>query len=301
MSENPQHSPPAPDGPIQRLLGFEALLADLSAAFVVVPPFDVEGLITMWLSRVVEFLDLDRSSVVRFRPDGSLELVDFSIRPGIEPTTEVPFERFTWYMEELRRGRTVVMPHLPDDLPVDARAERDYVMSSGIRANLSIPLTVGGERVGAIGFAGFRYPRPWPPEVVHRLRVVGDVIGNALARKKADESLRRSEARLRRVLEAVPDALVLVRADGSIFFANEAASRTFGYKRAEVLDMPVERLVPALDRDTRSAALSAPEAVWEIPNMAGLERGGSELRVDVRMIRGGAGESELVCLFRPAG
>jgi PAS domain S-box-containing protein len=294
-------SPSDSEDPILRLLGFEVLLADLSAAFVAVPPFDVEKLIETWLARVVEFLDLDRSSVFRFRADGSAELVDFSVRPGIEPTTEVPFERFAWYGEELRRGRTIVMAHLPDDLPPEATAERDYVMSSGIRANLSIPLTVGGERVGAIGFAGFHYPRPWPPEIVQRLRVVGDVIGNALARKKADESLRRSEARLRRVLEAVPDALLLVRADGTIFFANEAASRTFGYRRAEVLDMPVERLVPALDPDTRAAALSAPDAVWELPNIAGRERGGRDLRVDVRMIRGAAGDSELVCLFRPSG
>ena len=300
MAETPEPSPPPSEGSIQSLLGFEILLADLSAAFIIGPPADVESLIRDSLARVVEFLDLDRSSVVRFRPDGSVELVDFTARPGIEPTTEVPFERFTWYFEELRRGRSVIMPRLPDDLPADAIAERDYVMSSGIRANLSVPLTVGGERVGAVGFAGFQSHRAWPGEVVHRLRVVGDVIGNALARKKADEALRRSEARMRRVLEAVPDALILVRADGSIFFANEAASRIFGHRRAEVLDMPIEHLVPRLDPETRAAALSAPEAVWEVPNLAGIERGGRPLRLDVRMIRGGAGESELICLFRPA-
>ena len=284
----------------QRLLGFEVLLADFSAAFVAAFPSDLDGLMTHWLLRVVEFLDLDRSSVARFRPDGTLELAHFAALPGIEPTTEVPFERFDWYVDEMRRGRTIVLPRLPDDLPPGAAAEREYAVRSGIKANLSIPLSVGGERVGVIGFAGFRYPRPWPPEIFHRLRVVGDVIGNALARKQAEESLRRSEARLRRVLEAFPEALMLVRADGSIFFANAAASESFGYKRAEMLDMPVERLVPALNREIRAAARSASEAVRDLSNVVSRQCDGTEMLMDVRAIKSGAGEGELVCLFRLA-
>ena len=301
MTENsPRASVHPGDEATQRLLGFEVLLADFSSAFVAALPSDLDGLMTKWLLQLVEFLDLDRSSVGTFRPDGTLELAHFAALPGIEPTTEVPFERFDWYMDELRRGRTIALPHLPDDLPPGATAEREYVARSGIRANLSIPLSVGGERVGAIGFAGFRHPRPWPPEIFHRLRVVGDVIGNALARRKSEAALRRSEARLRRVLEVFPEALVLLRADGSIFFANAAASESFGYKRAELLDMPVERLVPALTPETRAAARSAPETVRNLSNAVTRPCDGTEMRMDVRAIRINAGESELICLFRLA-
>ena len=300
MTEKPPPESAPGDEPMQRLLGFEVLLADLSAAFVAAFPSDLDRLMTRWLLRVVEFLDLDRSSVGRFRPDRSLELAHFAALPGIEPTTEVPFEQFDWYMDEMRRGRTIALPHLPDDLPPGAAAEREYVLRSGIKANLSIPLTVGGDRVGVVGFAGFRYPRPWPPEIFHRLRVVGDVIGNALARGKAEESLRRSEARLRRVLEVLPGALMLIRADGSIFFANAAASESFGYTRAELLDMQIELLVSALDREARAAARSAPEIVRDLPNVVGRQSDGTPMRMDVRAIRIGASESELVCFFRLA-
>lgn len=302
MSEDRKRTASAPEAaPVPEPPGFEALLADLSSAFVAALPADVDGLIETWLLRLVEFLDLDRSAVGRFLADGSLELTHSSALPGIERATEVPLQRFTWYADELRRGRTIVMAHLPDDLPPNAAAERDYVLASGLKANLSIPLTVGGERVGAIGFGGFRYPRPWTPEVIHRLRIVGDVIGNALARRKAEESLRRSEARLRRVLEAVPDALVLVRTDGSISFANGPASQAFGYSRAEVLDMQVERLVPVLDRETRGAVLGGSDAFREFPNALGRHRDGTELLLHARVIRSGAGEGELVCLLRLAG
>lgn len=298
--DSPQASVYPGDEATQRLLGFEVLIADFSAAFVAALPSDLDGLMTNWLLKIVEFLDLDRSSVGTFRPDGTLELAHSAALPGIEPATEVPFERFDWYMDELRRGRTIVLPDLPDDLPPGAAAERQYAVQSGIRSNLSIPLSVGGERVGAIGFAGFRRPRPWPPEIFHRLRVVGDVIGNALARRKSEDSLRRSEARLRRVLEVFPEALVLLRADGSIFFANAAASESFGYKRAELLDMPVERLVPALNAERRAAARSAPETVRHLSSAVARPCDGTEMRMDVRVIRISPGESELICLFRLA-
>ena len=85
---------------------------------------------------------------------------------------------------------------------------------------------------------------------------------------------------------------MLVRADGSIFFANPAAAESFGYKRAELLDLLIERLVPALDRETRAAIWNAPEAVRHLSNVACLSSDGTELRMDVRAIRGGSGEGE---------
>lgn len=301
MTEGPSPLPAASDAErLRRLLDFEVLLADLSSAFVTAIPSEVDPLVTASLQRIVEFLDLDRSAVARFRPDGSLEVTHSWARPGIEPAARVPVERFTWYAEEVRRNRLVVAERLPDDLPTDAVAEREYVQASGIKAQLTIPLTVAGERVGGIGFAGFRFPRPWPPEVIRRMRIVGEVIGGALARKSAEESLRRSEARLRRVLESVPDALLLLRADGSITFANEAAGRLFGFGRAEMLSMPVERLAPALDAAARNPPLSGQDGDWELPNLAGRHRDGAELRLDARLRPVGVGGVELVCLVRRA-
>lgn len=63
-------------------------------------------------------------------------------------------------------------------------------------------------------------------------------------RKRAEEALRESEARFRAILEAAPDATLLVDHDGLIRRANAESERMFGYSREELLGMSVENLMP---------------------------------------------------------
>ena len=60
-----------------------------------------------------------------------------------------------------------------------------------------LPLRVMGSVVGALGFSSFRTYRDWPPDLVRRLRLVGEIFTNALARKRADEALRQTREGLR--------------------------------------------------------------------------------------------------------
>lgn len=57
-----------------------------------------------------------------------------------------------------------------------------------------------------------------------------------------------AECQFGRLVEAAPDAILEVDAQGRIAFANVAAERLFGYSRAELKGMAVEQLVPAAAR-----------------------------------------------------
>ena len=59
-----------------------------------------------------------------------------------------------------------------------------------------------------------------------------------------DPVSRRIENRFRQLLEAAPDAILEVDADGSITLANAAAETMFGYTRAELVGQNIELLVP---------------------------------------------------------
>ncbi|MEO6471416.1 MAG: PAS domain S-box protein, partial [Aeromicrobium sp.] len=53
-----------------------------------------------------------------------------------------------------------------------------------------------------------------------------------------------AEKRLRLIIEATPNAMVMVDAEGRIVLVNSQTELLFGYDRAELLKMRVEQLLP---------------------------------------------------------
>jgi len=99
-----------------------------------------------------------------------------------------------WFSATLRQGEILRLDRLPDDLPPEAAAEREYVTRIGLRSQLTIPFQVGERVIGALGFASFRREVHWSPRLIRSVRLIGEVFANALARKHAaNEQLRLRE------------------------------------------------------------------------------------------------------------
>lgn len=67
---------------------------------------------------------------------------------------------------------------------------------------------------------------------------------DSLRRALAEEALRASEIKFRRILESAPDAMVIADAQGRILLVNGETERLFGYRRDELIGHPVEILMP---------------------------------------------------------
>src|SRR6266481_2377098 len=96
------------------------------------------------------------------------------------------------------------------------------------------------------------------------------------------------EERFRRVVEAAPNAMIMVNHEGQITLANLQAEKTFGYSREELLGRPIEMLVPERlrsgYRDFRHGYLCHPQARpmgAERRELFGQRKDGSEVPVEI--------------------
>jgi PAS domain S-box-containing protein len=180
-------------------LEFERVLSEISSRFVNQAPGDVDHEIEDALRRVCDLLDIDFGLLWQWSSAVPRMIVPTHVylrQEGPPPPEPVSQDQFPWVVEEMRAGRVVVLPALPDALPAEAITDRANARLLGLRSNLTIPLSAGGlPPVGALALNTLRTERDWPDELVRRLRLVAEVFANALARKRADEALRTSEAR----------------------------------------------------------------------------------------------------------
>jgi transcriptional regulator with GAF, ATPase, and Fis domain len=142
------------------------------------------------LRLLVELLETDRASLIRLA-GGSAEIRLAWGRPELiepRPLRRVPGP-LRWAIAELRAGRRLVLGSLPEDLPPEAVAEREYSQRIGMRANLTVPLTVSGRFLWSIATGSFRGPRRWSETDVQRLESVGEILVAAAERVELELEL----------------------------------------------------------------------------------------------------------------
>jgi C4-dicarboxylate-specific signal transduction histidine kinase len=174
---------------LQERLGFEMLLSDLSMEVANARVADTDRAIETWLRRLAKFLSVDHA--LFFEADERMAVLSLmhAYPASEDPAAETVAlsEEFPWYADQLRQGKTVALSRLPEELPEQASAERRYCLHKGLQSYLALPLKVGGAPRCVLAFASFRAGRPWPEELIPRLYMVGEVLANAVALKRAEE------------------------------------------------------------------------------------------------------------------
>jgi PAS domain S-box-containing protein len=108
-------------------------------------------------------------------------------------------------------------------------------------------------------------------------------------RKTADRQLEIAENRYRGLLEAAPDAMLLVNRTGEVVLINVQAKKQFGYGRGEILGQLVTKLIPVgLGEQWLVEALRSTEHQLSQPMVAGIEltgrhKDGSEFPIEVML------------------
>jgi PAS domain S-box-containing protein len=203
---------------------------------------------------------------------------------GVITSWNTGAERLYGYLEEEVRSKPhsiLVPPGRSDEIPVILekvrRGERvehyetKRVKKDGTKIDVSI--TVSPVR----DFSG---------NIVGASTVARDVS----ERKRAEEALRKSEARTRAIVDTASDAITTVGTDGLIQSFNRAAERIFGYTPQEAIGKPLKILMPERLRGPHEAGLrryietGEAQLIGRGPvELAGLRKNGEEFPLELSL------------------
>jgi formate hydrogenlyase transcriptional activator len=244
-----ERSPPSAE-PLESLLEFETVIADLSSRFINLPPGEVDREIEDALRRVCGLLGLDWAVLWQWAagsPDVITPTHAYPALKGPQPPDSSAQERYPWVVQQMRASRTIAFSTL-EEVPAEAAVDRESAGAAGIKSNLTLPLAVGGEPpVGALAFNTLRSERDWPDAQVKRLQLVAQVFTNALVRRRHERSLQESEERLALAADSAEAGLWTLDYSTGVFWATERARAIFGYSPDEVITL--ERLQASVHPD----------------------------------------------------
>jgi signal transduction histidine kinase len=120
--------------------------------------------------------------------------------PGIEPQLDNPeLQNFSWreagfarWEEQLSRGQTIV-----GEVREFPPSEQELLASQDIKSIVVVPIFVGQQWWGMIGFDDCLRKRKWSPVELETLKTAASTLGAAMLRERAEQSLRKSEQKLR--------------------------------------------------------------------------------------------------------
>ncbi len=170
---------------------FERLMSELSSNFIALPAQDIDGAIDDSLARIVRTLNIDRSTLSRVFPlTGITEVTHSFALDSFDPVpNQLPARLVApWTLARALSNQAVVFERL-DDLPPEAEIDKQTFRSIGLKSHVTMPIVVAGQLHGGLSFGCIREERAWPNDLLGRMRLLADVFGAALARKRAQEEL----------------------------------------------------------------------------------------------------------------
>jgi PAS domain S-box-containing protein len=192
--------------------------------------------------------------------------------------------------EVIRQGKAVLTEEVTDQMLVEAATDDrhlELLRALGVVSTISVPLTVGGERVGALSFIR-SHGAPYTPDDVgladEIARRAGLAVENARLYQAAQHAQREAEERARasQALEFVGDGVFLIDHEGIVGLWNPAAEAVTGLPAAEVVGRPAGESIPGwATLSARVPVISAVAGATARPQTLPLDLGGRELWLSI--------------------
>ncbi|ATE62600.1 diguanylate cyclase [Thauera sinica] len=237
---------------LNRRIMFERLVSQIAAELIPASPEELDPLIDRALSLIGSFAEADRAYVFQVSDDGLyVSNTHEWCAPGIQSQKDslqgIPFDDQMLFCRTIRRLEVVDFPSVAG-LPAEAVLDRELLGAQSIQSVLAVPMVAGKGVIGFIGLDAVHAPRNWSDEEKTLLALTGNAFTGVLERKRADDTLRASEARYRSVVEGVKEVIFQIDRQRRWVFLNRAWLDITGHPVERALGCPCSDYVHPEDR-----------------------------------------------------
>lgn len=197
------------------LSNFQTMAAAHSRAFITAGEADFDGLMQDALADLGRHSRSDRAYVFAVRGDRVSKVQEWCA-PGVDAMMgelqDLPMQPYELFLRPLRAGAHLYLPSA-EALPADDPT-RSLLLSQGINHLLAMPVFSDGALTGFVGVDNPRLDLDGPVNLIASIRLVTDVIGAAIERRRRNAALTQERERLAVVMNSASATLYSVSLPG---------------------------------------------------------------------------------------
>ena len=199
------------------------------------------------------YLNADRTGFFEMVDDETMRLgVCWTAGELPQLEGEVPTSYLgTVQLQDSRLGLT----HAISDYSTDPRTVDADFSAIGVRAGIGVPI-IRRSRWQSGFYVHSIEPRQWTEAESAFVREVANQTLEGVELIRSQLAVRESEARLRKILESIDDAVIVVNVEGAITGMNPVAERLTGCEQDEVLGQPLAYVFNVVSESVEGSLLS---------------------------------------------
>lgn len=227
---------------------FEKIISGISTNFVNISPQEVDNEIKHALRIAGEFISADVSLLFLFsedlkRADNTHHWLAEGVGLDLQDLKTVDTDDFSWWMSKLSKFDYICIPDV-NKLPLEAENAKAILQNHGIQSLILIPMPYLGRLARALGFVSLRPEKIWDEEYFALLKIIGEILANALQRKEVQQALLKSEEKHRSLYESSKDGIASCDLEGNLLDANQPFLDMLDLTQDELRKVTYQQLTP---------------------------------------------------------